>query len=69
MTMTRSYRVDDQHGTNLCGGIGRHGIDCDKARRIAQRWANDLRAPVLLYVDGDDGEVIEPEQSDGEAQQ
>lgn len=51
------YSIDDQHGTNICGGLDEH-----RARTVAQQYADDLGAPVLLYSDepGDDGETVEP---------
>lgn len=57
MTATH-YSIDDQHGTNLCGGIQLE----HKARKTAQEYADKLGAPVLLYSDdpGDEGETIEP---------
>lgn len=54
------YNIDDQHGNNICGGIQLE----HKARECAQRYADDLGAPVLLYsndqTDGE-GELIEPQ--------
>lgn len=42
------YAIDDQHGTNICGGL-----DERRALDTAQEYADELGAPVLLY--GDDG--------------
>lgn len=54
-----TYSIDDQHGTNICGGIQLE----HRAREIAQKYANDLGAPVHLYSsdEGDEGETIEPD--------
>ncbi len=56
-----NYSIDDQHGTNICGGLSEHN-----ARRVAQDYANRLGAPVLLYVDGTDehNEVVRPDAED-----
>lgn len=52
------YSIDDQHGTNICGGIELE----HKARETAQRYANDLKEPVRLYSNepGDAGETVYP---------
>ncbi len=52
------YSIDDQNGTNICGGIQLE----HQARETAQEYANDLGAPVLLYSsDGELEEIIEPD--------
>lgn len=49
------YSIDDQHGTNICGGLSEA-----QARRTAQQYADDLGAPVLLYSSDGDEETVHP---------
>lgn len=50
------YSIDDQHGTNICGGL-----DARRALRVAQEYADDLGAPVLLYSDDGEEQTVEPQ--------
>lgn len=50
-----SYSIDDQHGTNICGGLEER-----RAQRVAQEYADELGAPVLLYGDDGEGQTVEP---------
>ena len=57
MNMNTHYSIDDQHGTNICGGIRLE----HKAREIAQGYANESGKSVLLYSsDGELEETVEP---------
>jgi hypothetical protein len=50
------YAIDDQHGTNSCGGLSEA-----QARRVAQECADTQNAPVLLYSSDGDEETIQPQ--------
>lgn len=52
------YSIDDEHGTNICGGIQLE----HKARETAQEYADDLNAPVRIYSNepGDEGAIVHP---------
>lgn len=54
-----TYSIDDQHGTNICGGLEER-----IALRVAQEYANDLGAPVLLYSDDGDEQTVQPEEGE-----
>lgn len=43
-----TYALDDQHGTQFCGGL-----TLAAARRLARRLADERNEPVSLYGDGD----------------
>jgi len=49
------YSIDDQHGTNICGGLPEA-----RALRVAQEYADELGAPVLLYSDDGEEQTVEP---------
>lgn len=54
-----TFRIDDEHGNELCAGLPEWAV-----RGVAQRKANDRRAPVYVsedVEDGDEAEEIEPE--------
>lgn len=53
------YSIDDQHGTNICGGL-----EESRAQSVAQRYADELGAPVLLYSDDGDEQLVEPSTQD-----
>lgn len=64
MTNTK-YSIDDQHGTNICGGLSEHN-----AHAVAKRHANSMRETVYLYVDGsnDEPEAVEPDEREAQAE-
>jgi hypothetical protein len=43
-----TYALDDQHGTQFCGGL-----TLAAARSLARRLADERNEPVSLYGDGD----------------
>ena len=55
-----TFRIDDEHGNELCVGLLGHRV-----REVAQRKANAMRRPVYVSEDVEDGEdeaeEIEPE--------
>jgi hypothetical protein len=56
MIMNTHYSIDDQHGTNICGGL-----DARRAQQVAQTEANRLGAPVLLYSAEGEEQIVEPD--------